>query len=104
MSASIARDHLEVADPLAELAAVLRVGGRGLERALGDADRLGRDARPAAIERPHRDAEPVALGADAVRGGHAHAVERELGGRAAAEAHLVLDPGDREAAVPGPRR
>ena len=68
-----------------------------VERALGDADGLGGDPRPAAIERPHRDPEAVALGADQVGRRDADAVERELGGRAAAEAHLVFDPGDLEA-------
>ena len=77
--------------------AVARVGGRDLERALGDPDGLGGDPRPAAIERLHREPEPVALVADPVGGRDADAVEGELGGRAAAHAHLVLDPGDREA-------
>ena len=66
---------------------------RDLERALGDPDGLGRDPRPAAVERAHREVEAVALGADAVRGRDADAVEGELGGRAAADAHLVLDAG-----------
>ena len=81
-----------------------RVRGRDLERALGDPDGLGGDPRPAAIERPHRDAEAVALLADPVGGRDADAVEGELGGRAAADAHLVLEPGDREARRSGPRR
>ena len=91
-------DHLEVADPLAELLALPRVGGRDLEGALGDPDGLGGDPRAAAIERAHREIEarrprsPMQVGRR-----HADAVERELGGRAAADAHLVLDPGDREA-------
>ena len=58
MSASIARDHLEVADALAELAALARVGRGDLERALGDPDGLGGDARAAAFERAHREREP----------------------------------------------
>ena len=41
--------------------------------------------------------EAVALGADPVRRRDADAVEGELGGRAAADAHLVLEPGDAEA-------
>ena len=73
------------------------VRGRDLERALGDPDGLGGDARPAAVERAHRDVEPVALLAEPVRRRDAHAVERELGGRAAADAHLVLEAGDGEA-------
>ena len=52
---------------------------------------------PAAVERPHRDVEAVALLAEPVRRRDAHAVEGELGGRAAADAHLVLEPADREA-------
>ena len=51
----------------------------------------------AALERPHRDREAVALVADAVRGRDADAVERQLGRRAAADAHLVLDARHREA-------
>ena len=60
-------------------------------------DGLRGDARAAAIERPHRDLEPVALGADAVRLRDANAVEGELGRRAAAQTHLVLEAGDGEA-------
>ena len=72
-------------------------GGRDLERALRDPDGLGGDGRPAAIERPHREIEAVALLADPVRGRDADPIERELRGRAAADAHLVLDAGDAEA-------
>src|SRR5688572_2407309 len=71
-------DHLEIADALAELLAVARVRGRDLQGALRDADRLGRDPGPAAVERVHRDREPVALVAEQVRRGHADLVEREL--------------------------
>ena len=73
------------------------VGRRDLEGALGDPDGLRGDPGPAAIERPHREIEAVALLADAVRRRDADAVEGELGGGAAADAHLVLDPGDAEA-------
>ena len=72
---------------------IARVGGRDLERALGDPDGLGGDPRPAAIERAHREPEAVALVADPVGRRNADAVEGELGRRAAAEAHLVLDAG-----------
>src|SRR5579862_4449639 len=89
-------DHLEVADPLAELLPVPGVGDRHVERTLGDADGLGGDRRSGPIERGHRELPAVALVADPVRGRHADAVELELGRRAAADAELVLEPGDLE--------
>ena len=60
-------------------------------------DGLRGDPRAAAVERAHRDIEAVALLAEPVRLGHADLVEGELGGRAAAQAHLVLDPRHGEA-------
>ena len=95
---------LEVADALAELLPFAGVRGRDLEGTLGDPDGLRRDPRAAAVERAHREVEAVALGADPVRGRDPYAVESELGGRAAADPHLVLDAGDAEAVAPAPRR
>ena len=75
-----------------------------VERALGDPDRLRGDPRPRAIERPHRELPALALVADPVRLRDEDVVEVELGGRAAADAHLVLESGDLEARRSGPRR
>ena len=60
-------------------------------------DGLGGDPGPAPIERPHREREALAHRADAVRVRDADALEDELGGRRAADAHLVLDALDAEA-------
>ena len=90
-------DHLEVADSLAELFALAGIGGCDIEGALGDPDRLGGDPWPAAVERLHRQSEAVALRADKVPGRDPHALEGQLGGGAAAQAHLVLQACDREA-------
>src|SRR5688572_14698503 len=87
-------DHLEVADALSELPAVPGIRRCDLEGTLRDADGLRGDPRPAAIERAHRDIEPVALLTQEVRGRHADLVEGELRGRAATKSHLVFDPGD----------
>ena len=75
-----------------------------LERALGDPDGLRGDPWSTAVERAHRQVEAVAFVADQVRRRNANASEGELGGRAAAETHLVLETGDREAGVSEPRR
>src|SRR5688500_19108831 len=62
-------DRLEAGDRAAERVALLGVGGRELERGLGDADRLGGDADAPAVERPQRDAHAVAGLAEALGGG-----------------------------------
>jgi hypothetical protein len=75
----------------------LRVLERVVGRTLRDPERLRRDPRPGAIEDPHRDPEPLALLAEQVRGRDTTAVEGQLAGRRAGDAHLRLEPGDREA-------
>src|SRR6185503_14644852 len=89
-------DHLELEDRLPELRSIAGVGRGDLQRALGDPDRLRRDAWPASIERPHRQLEPLADLADAIRIGDPDAREAQLRRRRAADAHLVLEPLDGE--------
>ena len=60
-------------------------------------DGLGGDAGPGPLEGLHRDREALALGAQPVVDRDADAVEGELRRGRAADAHLVLDAGDREA-------
>ena len=52
-------DRLVVGDRLTELLALLRVGDRLVERRLADAERLRRDRDAAALQRPHREPEPL---------------------------------------------
>ena len=54
-------DPLEVGDRPVELAPLLGIGDGGVERGLGDADGLGADGRPRAVERAERHAESLAL-------------------------------------------
>ena len=75
----------------AELASLGGVAGRHLQRALGDAHRLGRDARTAALERAHGDRPALPDLTDAVGVGHPDALEDQLGRGRAADAHLVLE-------------
>src|SRR5438046_883756 len=70
-----------------------------VEGGLADADGLGADGRPAAIQCGHGDAEPVALAADPVSHGYAHTVEDDFAGRAALDAHLPLELGHVHAPV-----
>jgi uncharacterized protein YceH (UPF0502 family) len=58
---------------------------------------VGRDRRTRPFERPHRDAEALALLAEAVDDGHADAVEEELGALARRELvqRLSRRPGER---------
>ncbi len=79
-----------VGERLAELLALLGVGERLLESALGDADRLGRDADAAAVERRHGDLEALAVLAQALAGRDAHVVESQLGGAGGVDAELEL--------------
>ena len=73
MSASIAWIIWKLADRLAELLALRRVAGGGLEGALGDPDGLGGDPGARSLERPHRQAEPLPLRTDPVAGRDANA-------------------------------
>src|SRR5436305_1756093 len=66
----------------------------------GAAARLRRDAWTRAVEDAHRDAEPLALGADEVLRRDAAAVEEELARRRALDPELGLDPADLEARRP----
>ena len=76
MSASMNCTPWNSATALAELLALVDVLRRGVERALGDADRLGADDRARAVERAHRVRERAVLLADEVRGGDPHFVEQ----------------------------
>ena len=77
----------------------LRVRAYGIgrvERGLGQADRQGADADPAAVERAQGDLEAVAALAEQVRGGNAGPFEDQLAGRRGVQAHLLLEPADAE--------
>ena len=74
------RQALEVDDRPAELLALLGVGDGVVERGLGQADRAGGDAEPAAVERGQRDLEALALLAEQPVGADPGAVEAHLGG------------------------
>src|SRR5580765_1771381 len=64
-----------------------------------DAERLRRDAEPAAVERVERDREADAFVADPVVGRHLDALEHDLGGRRGADAELALLLADADAGV-----
>ena len=82
----------------AELHTTVRVNIGEVERALGRADGLGRNARTRKVERHHGVLEAHArLLADQVLLRHAHIVEVRLDDGHAADAHLVLDLLDRKA-------
>src|SRR3954452_24872989 len=87
-------DRLEAGDRATERVALLGVTRSELEGGLGDADGLGGDADPAAVERAQRDAHAVAGLAEALGG---RVLEREVGGGARVEPHLLLLARDREA-------
>ena len=75
---------------LAELAALLDVADRHVERALGDADRLRADAEAGVVERAQRRAEAGAGLADHAVGRDAAVVEVDLTRRRALDAELAL--------------
>ena len=97
-------DQLVLGDRLAHRLARLRVLERVVGRALRDAERLRGHAGPGAVEDPHRDPESLTLLAEEVPGGDATAVEGELAGRRAGDAHLRLEPRDLEARARPTRR
>ncbi len=66
---------------LAELLAVLGVGDRGVQRALGDAHGLGADRRAGVIQRGQRGLETGARLADDPIARNAAVLEVQLGGR-----------------------
>jgi len=94
------RDHeldpLELGDRLAELLALLRVRDRVVERSLGDAQRLRRDSGARTVQHLHRDPEPLAFLAEAVRGRYHHLVQLQLRGVAAPYPELAVDGGRAE--------
>ena len=83
--------QLEVADALAELLALARVGHRLVEDALRHAAGDRRDVQAAAVEHLHRglEAQP-GLATDDVRGRNMHVVEDHVAGLGAALAHLLV--------------
>ena len=87
---------LELGERAVELPPLLHVLERGVERTLGDAERLGADKRARAVERTHRVPEPGALLTDEVLGRNDAVVEDDLAGGRAAHPHLVLELPDRE--------
>src|SRR5262249_14155362 len=84
-------------DRRAELPALVRVGDRVVDRALGDADGLRGDAEARVVERPERDVHALVLLADQVVGGDADVLEDRLAGRRALDAELVFELADAEA-------
>src|SRR6185369_8587532 len=66
------------------------VGQGPFKSAFGDAERLGGDPDPAAVQGIHGDIEPFSLLAQQVLHRYAQVVEGEGGGVAAPDAHLVL--------------
>src|SRR5436190_7127535 len=91
------RDQLMLRDRLAHRLTRLRILERVVRRTLGQSQPLSADARPRAVEDPHRDPEPLALLAEQVVRRHAAVVEEQLAGRRALDPHLRLDPADLEA-------
>ncbi len=73
------------------------VGGRLLERGLGEPDARRGDRDPALGERRQRDPVAVALGPEPVRDRDLAALEHELGRRAGPDAHLLLVGAEPEA-------
>jgi UDPglucose 6-dehydrogenase len=90
---------LEVADRLAELLALLGVRDGGVERSLGDADRLRADHRAGVVEGLEGRAEAGALLADEPVGRDPAVVEVDLAGRRALDAELALLGADAEPGV-----
>jgi hypothetical protein len=90
MSASVNWVFWKSAIGCAELLALLGVFDRLVEAALRAAERAGADVEPAAVEPHHRDAEALALGADAILDRHADIVEIHLRGRLRMPAELAL--------------
>src|SRR5438445_444338 len=84
-------DALEVCDPLAKLLPLECVAPRVVERPGGDAQGLGADTRPRAVQHLERDLEALALLAHQVLRRDLHVVEVQLGGVRAADPELVLD-------------
>ena len=68
-----------------------------LERGVGDAERVRRDAGARLVQGGEQDPQAVARLSKQVGARHAGAREIELGGGGAAVTHLVLEPADREA-------
>jgi hypothetical protein len=64
-----------ILDRTAEGLPLLGVRDREIERAPRDPERLRRDADPPAVERGHRDLEPLALLVEEVRLRHAEILE-----------------------------
>jgi hypothetical protein len=85
-------DGLELADLASELLALVGVLDGGVQGPMGGADRLGGDAGSARREEVHQLVEPLVEFADDVLGGHADAVEHDLGEVRRADAELVVDP------------
>ena len=90
MSASMNWVFWKSAIGCAELLALLGVGDRLVEAALGAAEAAGADVEAAAVEAHHRDPEALALAADEILGRHADLVEIDLGGRLRMPAELLL--------------
>ena len=60
-----------------------------VDRGLGDAQRLARDADSPGVERAHGDREALPFRAEAVTGGDPHVFEHDLTGGRAVQPHLV---------------
>ena len=110
----VALDLAVLAERHAEAPPLVRVAEHHLEAALRDAERHRGEGEPLDLEVAHHLERALALLAEAVRGGHAHAVEHQLGGEGGAHAELVLPllaearspacPSRRGSSVISPRR
>ena len=68
--------------------------GGVVDGTLGDADGLGGDGRPGAVQGVHGDREALPFLADPVLGGDPDVIQDHLAGRAAVDAHLALQLAD----------
>ena len=73
---------------------LVRVRARDVVRGLRDADRLRRDADPAAVERGHRDGEALALVVQQAVAVDVRVLDRDRVRRRRVEAELLLAAGD----------
>src|SRR5439155_23093551 len=85
--------------PPTELPALLDVGQRSVEGALGDTERLRADRQPGVVERAQRGLEAATRRADDAVGRDRAVGEVDRAGRAALDAELALLGADREARV-----
>src|ERR1700679_1901547 len=92
-----ALDQLEIADALAELLALARIGDAFADQPLGDADADAGDMQPPAVEHLHRHLEAFAFRAEPQACRHARILEDHVADVGALLAHLPFRLADRHA-------